>query len=187
MPDQFTEAVRAKMAKAFEVTKNDLGTIRTGRATPALIENIVISTYGGSQRLRVMELATITATDTKSLVISPFDPSTKEEIIKGILESNTGLNPVSDGSEIRITIPPLSQERRAEYLKLAKAKLEAGRIMIRQVRHEEMVRLKRSFEAKEITEDDHKRFIKVLQEITDEMIAEIDHIGEMKEKELMQI
>jgi ribosome recycling factor len=137
--------------------------------------------------MKVMEMATISATDNRSLVIVPFDPSTREEIIKGIQESNAGLTPISDGEQIRITIPPLTEERRQEYLKLARAKLEAGRIMIRQIRHEEMAKLKRTFEAKDITEDDRKRLEKQYQEITDEMIGEIDRLGDLKEKELMQI
>jgi ribosome recycling factor len=187
MDDQYTAGVKSKMLKALDVTKSDIGTVRTGRATPALVENIIIPAYGGSQKMKVMEMATISATDNRSLVIVPFDPSTREEIIKGIQESNAGLTPISDGEQIRITIPPLTEERRQEYLKLARAKLEAGRIMIRQIRHEEMAKLKRTFEAKDITEDDRKRLEKQYQEITDEMIGEIDRLGDLKEKELMQI
>ncbi len=187
MDDELTTQVRSKMHKALEVTKNDLGSVRTGRATPALVEQISISAYGGSQKMKIMEMATITTGDNKTLLIHPFDPATHDEIIKGIQEANTGLNPVSEGEQIRITIPGLTEERRQEYLKLAKAKLEAGRVMIRQIRHEEMARLKRSFEAKEITEDERKRHEKLYQEVTDEMIAEIDQLGEMKEQELLQI
>lgn len=187
MDDQYTSELRGQMQKALEVTKTDIGTIRTGRATPALIESMIISAYGGSQKLKVMEMATITTQDNRTLLVSPFDPSTKEELFKGIQETNSGLTPVIDGEQIRITIPPLSEERRQEYLKLAKAKLEGGRIMIRQIRHEEMAKLKRAFEAKEITEDDRKRGEKHLQEVTDAMISEIDNLGAQKEKELMQI
>lgn len=175
------------MLKALEVTKADLGTIRTGRATPALVEHIEIMAYEGSQKMRVRDMATITASDTQTLLIQPFDPATKEEIVKGIQEANVGLSPVIDGEVIRITIPPLSQERRQEYLKLAKAKLEAGKVMIRQIRHDEMAKLKRSYEAKETTEDDKKRLEKQIQGVTDEMVSEIDHLGSLKEQELMQI
>ena len=185
--DEFTSQIRAKMLKAFEVTKQDLATIRSGRATPSLVENIIISAYGGTQKMKVMEMATISATDTKNLVIAPYDPSTKDEIIKSLQEANTGLNPVSDGEQIRISIPPLSTERRQEYLKLAKAKLEAGKVMIRQIRHEEMGKVKRAFEAGETIEDERKRREKHLQEATDEMIAQLDNLGGAKEKEMMQI
>lgn len=187
MDDQFSSEIKQKMLKCLEVTRTDIATIRTGRATPALVEHIEVAAYGGSQKLKVRELATITTGDAKSLLIHPFDPATQEEIVKGILEANVGLSPVAESNDIRISIPPLSEERRQEYLKLARAKLEAGRIMIRQVRHEEMADLKRDFESRAITEDDKKRAEKIIQELTDEMIAELDHLGEMKEKELLQI
>ena len=186
MDDLFTARIKTSMQKALEVTKTDLGTIRTGRATPALVDHIEVIAYG-SQRMKVRELATVGVADAQTLVIHPFDPSTKDDIIKGIQEANTGLNPVSDGDVVRIAIPSLSAERRQEYIKLAHAKLEAGRVMIRQVRHEEMAKLKRAFEATELTEDEIKRQEKQIQEVTDEMIAEIDLLGDLKEKELMQI
>lgn len=187
MDDQFSSLIKSRMVKCLEITKNDLSTIRTGRATPAIIEHLEIPAYGGSQRLKLNELATISASDSKVLLVHPFDPSTIDDIIKGLQTANVGLSPVSDGNEIRISIPPLSLERRQEYLKLAKAKLEAGRVMIRQARHEEMNKVKKTFEEKEITEDDKKRQEKRIQDITDEFIAEIDHLGELKEKELTQI
>lgn len=176
-----------KMRKAFEVTHADLSSIRSGRATPALVEHIIISAYDGSQKLKVLELATITTMDAKTIVISPYDPSIITDVEKGILEANTGLTPVIDGEIIRITIPPLSQERRQEYLKLARAKLEGGRIMIRQVRQEAMHRLKKLVDDKEISEDEKKHGEKKVQELTDEMIAEIDGLGERKEQELLQV
>lgn len=175
------------MFKALEITKADLGTIRTGRATPSLVDNVVIVAYSGSQKLKIREMVTISAPDVQSLILHPFDPSTKEDIVRGIFESNLGLNPIIDGEMIRISIPPLSQERREEFLKLAKAKLEAGKVMIRQIRHDEMSQLKREYDNKEITEDDKKRFEKQIQEVTDEMIAEMDHLEHLKERELMQI
>lgn len=187
MTDQFTTSVKPKMLKSLDVTRTDLGTIRTGRATPALVENIVVSVYGGSSKLKIMELATIMVADNKNLVITPYDAATHDEIIKGIQEANTGLSPVSDGEQIRITIPALSAERRAEYLRLAKVKLEAGKVMLRQIRHDEMSKIRRAFAAEEISEDDCKRYEKHIQEVTDEMVLEVDKLGEAKEKELMQI
>ena len=175
------------MKKALEVTMGDLATIRSGRATPALVEHIVISAYGATQRLRVMEMATITTMDAKTIVIAPYDPSVIVDIEKGIQEANTGLTPVIDGDIIRITIPPLSAERRSEYLKLAKAKLESGRVMIRQMRHEGMKSLKKAADEKNISEDQQEYGDKLVQEMTDEMIAEIDSLGQRKERELMQV
>src|SRR5258706_2227849 len=129
---------REKMKKALDVTHQDLASIRSGRATPALVENIFIMAYGGTQRLRVMEMATITTMDAKTIVVQPYDASTLGEIERGIMEHSTGLTPVVDRDIIRITIPPLSEERRLEYIKLAKAKLESGRIMVRQIRGDAM-------------------------------------------------
>jgi ribosome recycling factor len=187
MDDQFTTQIKSKMLKALEITKIDLGAVKTGRATPALVEHILISAYDGTQKLKVQELATLSTSDAKTLVIHPFDPTTRDEIVKGIQEANVGLTPIAEASEIRISIPSLSEERRQEYIKLARAKLEAGRIMIRQIRHEEMVKLKRSFEGKEMTEDEKKREEKLIQQTTDEVNDEVDRLGEMKEKELLQV
>ncbi len=183
MIDALLASTRDRMKKAIEVTRTDLTSIRSGRATPALVENITVAVYGGSQHLKVMELATITTLDSKTLLISPYDPSIIAEIERGIAAANVGLNPVVDGEILRISIPPLSEERRQEYTKLAKVKLEAGKVMIRQVRHESMKELD-GFEA---SEDEKKTGQKKVQELTDEMIAEIDTMGEKKEAELMQV
>ena len=187
MIDQLLNETRDRMRKAFEITQTDLSSIRSGRATPALVEHIVISAYGGSQKLKVMELATITTMDAKTIVISPYDPSIIAEIEKGIHEANAGLTPVVDGEIIRISIPPLSEERRLEYIKLARAKLESGRIMIRQVRHEAMRDLKKAEDENTITEDDRKHGEKKVQELTDEVIADIDNLEARKEQELLQV
>ncbi len=187
MIDTLLNQTRDRMKKAIEVTTTDISSIRSGRATPALVEHIIIPAYGGSQRLKVMELATITTTDVKTIVISPYDPSIIGEIEKGIQEANRGLTPVIDGEIIRITIPPLSQERRNEYIKLARAKVEGGRIMIRQVRQDAMHQVKKLLGEKQISEDDQKHAEKQIQELTDEMIADLDGLLERKETELLQV
>jgi ribosome recycling factor len=187
MTDQILNEARDKMRKSFDITRTDLSSIRSGRATPALVENIVISCYGGSQHLKVMEMATITTSDSKTIVITPYDPSQIGDLVKGIQEANTGLTPVEDGECVRISIPLLSEERRLEYIKLAKTKLEAGRVMIRQVRQEAMKDLKKAEADNTITEDDQKHGEKMIQELTDEMIAEIDSLGDKKEQELLQV
>ncbi len=187
MIDTILAVTRDRMRKALEVTNQEISGIRSGRATPVLVENIVIAAYGGTQHLKVMEMATITTMDAKTIVIAPYDPSVIADIEHGIQESNRGLSPVVDGEIIRITIPPLSEERRQEYIKLARTKLEAGRIMIRQVRHEAMRDLKKEVDGKTISEDQDKHAQKQVQEMTDEMIAEIDTIGEKKEAELLQV
>lgn len=187
MIDTILSKAHDNMRKSIEVTKNDLQTVRSGRATPSLVEHIVITAYEGTQHLRLLEMATITTSDTRTIVISPFDPSTREDIIKSIQAVSSGLTPVSDGEIIRITIPAMSEEQRQEYLKLARVKLESGRIMVRQVRQDAMKELKRMKEEITIAEDQLKIGEKKIQELTDEMIAEIDNMGERKEQELLQI
>lgn len=172
-----------QMKKALEVLHGDLATIRTGRAAPSIVENIVVNVYGGTTRLRVMEVATVSVSDPQSLLLTPFDASITEEIRKGILESNTGLNPSSDGRVIRISIPPLSTERREELIHLMHQKLENGKVMVRQVRHESMNNIKKG----NLPEDETSRLEKEIQKITDETMAEIEALGKKKEEELMQI
>jgi ribosome recycling factor len=179
--------LKEQIQKVLDLIKTDLSTIRTGRAAPSLVENIPIVTYGGSTKLKVLELATISTSDPQTLVITPFDQSTREDIRKGILESGAGLNPVDDGRVIRITIPPLSQERREELSKLMRHKLENGRIMIRQARHDAMTEIKKMHEEKMISDDDMHRLEKEVQKIIDETMETIDSMGKQKEEELMQI
>ncbi len=185
--DQLIQDARSKMRKILDVLRTDLSTVRTGRAAPSLVENIVINAYGGTQRLRVMELATIGSSDPQTLVITPFDNSITSEIQKGIAEANVGLNPVIDGQLIRISIPRLSEERRQELIHLMRQKLENGRIMMRQVRHEGMADIKKQKEQKTVSEDEAGRMEKEVQKITDELMEEIEGMGKKKEEELMQI
>lgn len=187
MIDALLTACRDHMKKALEVTSVDLGGIRSGRATPALVEHIIVSAYGDTQKLKLMEMATITVQDAKSILIAPYDPSQVSEIAKGIQEAHTGLMPVVDGDVVRITIPPLSEERRREYIKLAHAKLEAGKVMMRQIRQDAMKDLKKIASDKKINEDDEKLGEKKIQEITDLMVKELDELGKRKEIELLQV
>ncbi len=187
MIDALIATTRDRMKKAIEVTRVDLSSIRSGRATPALVENIVVSVYGGTQHLKVMEIGTITAQDSKTLVIAPYDPSIISEIERGIAGANTGINPIVDGEILRISIPPLSEERRQEYIKLAKVKLEAGKVMVRGVRHDSMKEIDKLVDSHDIGEDEQKGGEKKIQELTDEMIVELDAMEEKKEAELLQI
>jgi ribosome recycling factor len=182
--DALATATQKKIDKVLDLIKGDLATLRTGRATPSLVENIVISAYGGSAKLKVMELATIGSTDTSTLLITPFDHATIHEIQKGIESANTGLSPIIDSNVIRITIPQLSQERREELIKAMKYKLENGKIMVRQVRHEAMDTIKKEFEGRE---DDILRLEKEVQRMIDATIETIEDFGKQKEQELLQI
>ena len=190
-------SIRSKMQQVIDLVTSDIGGIRTGRATSTLIDGITVSVYGGSQNLKIKELSTITVPDSQTLVISPWDKSIIGEIRQGILLANIGLNPVissiggsapgPDGEIIRISLPPLTTEDREKYVKLLLTKLENGKIMIRQVRGDAMHVIKRTFEDKEISEDEKFSQEKKLQEITDEFVGRIDQAGERKKQELLQI
>lgn len=179
------EEVKAKMAKVVEYVKQDVGTIRTGRATPALVENITVSAYGGGTKMRVLEMASIVASDTQSLVITPYDASTIGEIRRDIEAANVGLTPLIDNNVIRIAVPALTGERRQEYVRMLHVKLEDGRVKIRQTRHDKMGEFKRMFEEKLLNEDDRTRGEADLQKLTDKMMEEIHEIGLAKEAELL--
>ena len=180
-------SVRSKMQQAVELVTSDIGAIRTGRATSALVEGLVIAVYGGTQKLKVQELATISAPDTQTLVIDPWDKSIIGEIRQGIAAANIGMNPMIDGELIRVTMPPLTTEDREAYSRLLSTKLENGRVMIRQVRGEAMHEIKKGFEEKELSEDEKFAQEKRLQEVTDEFIAKLDEVGEKKRQELLSI
>ncbi len=179
--------IRPRMEKALEILRTEVSSIRTGRATSALIENIVCPVYGGTQKLKVVELGTITAPDPNTLAITPWDASIIGEIRQGIQGANVGLTPIIDGAVIRIAVPALTQERREEYIKLLHRHLENGRIMIRQIRHDKMVEIKRAFDEKELPEDDHFRLEEDLQKITDEFMEKIEDLGNKKEEELRAV
>lgn len=173
------------MQKAYDVLLADFATVRTGKATPSLVEHIIINAYGATQKLKVMELATIHAQDSHTLVLTPFDQSIIEEISRGIQEANVGLNPAVNENIIRIALPPLTEERRQEFVKLINQKAEQGRIMIRQVRHEAMEEAKK--QSKTISEDEVIRHEKEIQKVTDEFVGRVDSLLEQKEEELMKI
>lgn len=169
------------------VLQEDLSTVRTGKAMPSLVENVMVSVYNGAQRLRIKELATISASDPQTLVLQPFDPSIAGEIQKGIMEANVGLTPSSDGNIIRISIPPLSEERRRELIKLMKQKLENGKIAIRQIRQDVRNIVRKRHNDKEISEEQMYRMDQDIQKVTDEIMLPVDEMGRRKEAELMQI
>lgn len=178
-------AVTSKMQTVLDLVRTDIASVRTGRAVPSMVESIVVPAYGGTQRLKVMELATITASDPQTLVVSPWDKSIIGEIRQGILAANVGFNPSIDGEIIRITLAPMTTEDREKYVKLLSGKIESGRVMIRQIRGEVMQEIKKKFEAKEISEDEKFRLEKKTQELTDNFIGKIEELGETKKKELM--
>lgn len=180
-------SVRSRMQEVLDMVIADINSIRTGRATPALIEDLEVSVYGGQQKLKINELATITAPDAQTIILDPWDKSIIGEIRQGILTANVGLNPAIDGEIMRINLPPLTTEDREKYVKLLSGKLENGRIMIRQVRSDIMKGIRKDFEEKQVSEDEKFNQEKRLQEITDEFVGKIDEAGENKKQELLQI
>ncbi len=177
--------IKEKMGKSIEVMKRELATIRTGRATPALIEHIKVEYAGVPTPLN--QIAGISAPGARLLVIQPWDKGSIHSIEKAILKSDLGLNPASDGSVIRINIPPLTEERRQELIKTVRRRVEEGRIAIRNLRREAMEELKGVEKNKDISQDEYKRTLDQLQKLTDSFIADAEQIGRDKEVELMEI
>lgn len=178
------DEIRSRMSKVLDSVRADVATIRTGRATPSLVEDIVVAVYGGQQKMRVLEVATITAPDPTSLLISPWDKSISGEVRRGIEAANLGFNPVLTGDDIRINLPPLTQEDRERYVKILHQKLEDGRIHVRRARQEGMRSIKESEGQGNQGEDEIIRQEKRLQEITDEFMEKIEDVGKTKESEL---
>ena len=180
-------SIHSKMTQVVDLVIQDVGTIRGTRASPGIVEDIVVSVYHGQQKLKVNELATITASSPESLIIDPWDKSIISEIKKGIEVANIGLTPNVDGEIIRINIPPMTGEDREKFVKLLGKKLESGKVLIRQIRGEAMHDIKKKYEAKELSEDEKFGQEKRIQEITDEFINKIESIGDSKEQELLQL
>lgn len=178
------DQVRQRMEKTLGFLQDELAQIKTGRATPSLIEKIMVEAY--ETKMPLVELATISCPDPDKLLVTPFDQSIIRQIERAIASrKELGLSPVVDEEVIRIKIPPLTSERREELSRVLSQKLEAGRVAIRQIRHEERSGLKRQFEEKEINKDEWLSQMDKLQELTDEMNEEIGKMGKIKEEEIM--
>lgn len=177
--------VREKMQEALAHLKVELAQIRTGRANPALVSDIVVDAY--NDKLMVKELGQITTPEPSVLLISPWDKSIITNIVGGITKANIGLNPVVEGDVIRIVIPPLTVERREQFIKKMHGTLEKYRVEIRQIRHEFVQVAREQKAAGEISEDEQKRRVEAIQEIHDEFIEAIEVSGKEKEEELRQV
>ena len=173
------------MQKSVELLKRELATIRTGRATPALIEHLKVEYAGVPTPLN--QLSGISAPGARLLVIQPWDRSSIHSIEKAILKSDLGLTPVNDGQAIRLNIPPLSEERRQELVKAVHSRVEKEKVVIRNLRREAMDELRKLEKSKEISQDDLKRALDQLQKITDAQIASAEEIGRDKEAELKEV
>ncbi len=183
--EEILENSRKKMQKSVEVFKNELATIRAGRAAPALLDKITIDYYGAATPLN--QLATISAPEPRLLVIQPWDKGVMPNIEKAILKSDLGLTPNNDGTVIRLSIPQLTEERRKELSKVVRKKAEEARVAIRNIRREANDQLKTQEKNGALTEDDLRLFQEENTEITKEKIEEVDALLEAKEKEIMEV
>ncbi|MEA3459186.1 MAG: ribosome recycling factor [Chloroflexota bacterium] len=184
MIEDVIEEAKVKMGKAVDALRRNLMTIRTGRASPALVEGLRIECYGTSTPLG--QLATIAVPEPRLIVIRPWDPNILENIERAILQSELGLNPINDGKIIRLPIPRLTEERRRDLTKLVSRRVEEGKIAVRNCRRDALKELRTLKGEGSISEDDFYRAKDNLQEVTDEFIAKMDELGERKEKEIME-
>ena len=174
-----------RMKKSIQALEEEFNTIRTGRASSALFEKIKVEYYG--QQVPLNQVATISVPEARLVVIQPWDRSVLSEVEKAIQKSELSVNPSNDGKVIRINIPPLTEERRKEFVKLAKNKAEGCRVAIRNIRRDANEELKNKQKHSDISEDDSKRGMDDVQKLTDKYIAEVNKVLEAKEKEILEI
>ena len=184
MIDELLRESKQRMRGALEVLEDDLMAIRTGRASPALIERLQVEYYGSS--LSLIQLATISVPESRQLLIRPFDSSSLRAIERAIQASDLGLTPNSDGKVIRLNLPPLTEERRRDLVRMVNSRLEDCRVAIRNIRRDSLKDMREFEKEKMISEDELKRGESDLQDLTDEMVAQVDIIGERKETEIME-
>ncbi len=173
------------MQKSLEVLKKDFNTLRTGRVTTAVVENIKVDYYGAPTPLN--QAASVVASDATTIVIAPWDKSLLPEMERAIQEANIGVNPNNDGDQIKLFFPPMTIEQRETEAKKAKQMGEKAKIAIRNVRREANDKIKKLFKEKAITEDEEKRALDEVQKITDEFIKKVDQLVKEKEQEIMKV
>ena len=183
--EEVKKNLEEKSKKSISVLKEDLNTVRAGRANPSLLDKVMVDYYGSPTPLK--NLANIAVPDPRTLLITPFDPKSISEIEKGINVANIGINPSNDGKCVRLVIPQVTEERRKELTKTVKKMGEDSKIDIRNIRRDANDELKKREKAHEITEDELKKALEDVQKATDKTIKEIDEIVAAKEKEIMEV
>ena len=183
--DDFLKDAREHMDKSVEATRGKFGSVRTGRASPALLDRINVDYYGSQTPLK--QLATINAPEARLLTVQPYDKSSIKAIERGILESDIGLVPNNDGAIIRLQIPELTEERRKELVKVVRGIAEEGRVAIRNIRRDVMHDLRELRDAGEAGQDDEHRAEELLQKLTDEKVSELDATLKGKEEEILEV
>lgn len=179
------DETKDKMKKTIESMKKDFTMIRTGRASPAILDSIKVSAYG--QESPIKQVASISVPEPRMIVIQPWDKSVIGEIEKAIQKSDLGINPTNDGKLLRLSFPPLTEERRKDLVKVVKKRSEEGKVSIRNIRREAIEYLKEMQKEKMISEDGEHKGQDEIQKLTDEMIVEIDKVMDGKEKEIMEV
>lgn len=182
--DLFTD-VEHRMKGAVEALHRELGTVRTGRASPTLVERLQVEYYGTATPLQ--NIAAIHATDARTLTIQPWDRKAIGDIEKAILKSDLGLNPTNDGQMLRLAIPPLTEERRKDLVKVVHKKLDEAKVAVRNIRRDGHDHLRDQEKKKEISADELKRDTDRLQKMTDRYIAEVEKVGQAKEQEILSV
>ena len=185
MIERILGEITSKMQKTIDVLNRDLATVRTGRATPALVEHIKVDYHGIPTPLN--QLASISVPEAKMILIQPWDRSCIRNIEKAILTSDLGFNPVNDGNVIRIIVPPLTEERRKELIKVVRKRVEDARIALRNVRREAIEHLRDAERNKEISQDQYMRASEQIQKLTESFMEKINNIGQAKETEILEI
>ncbi len=185
MINEILDDAKKRMSKSVDALKGELARLRTGRANTALLDNIKVDYYGSPTPLS--QVANVTVADSRTLGVQPWEKGMVQVIEKAILESDLGLNPMSAGEIIRIPIPPLTQERRLNLVKLVKSEGEGGKVAVRNIRRDAISHIKELLKEKEISEDDERRAEDLVQKLTDSSVASIDKLLKEKEEELMEI
>nr|WP_309146337.1 ribosome recycling factor [Gilliamella apicola] len=184
MLNEIQKEAQERMEKSIEAFQNHISKIRTGRASPSLLDGIMVEYYGSPTPLR--QLANVVAEDSRTLAITVFDKSLTPLIEKAILTSDLGLNPASAGTVIRVPLPPLTEERRRDLTKIVRGEAEQGRVSIRNIRRDANDQIKVLLKDKEISEDDERKSQDLIQKATDAAIKKLDSVLADKEKELME-
>lgn len=185
MIEELLQDARERMLKSVDATRNEFGSVRTGRASTALLDRIMVDYYGATTPLK--QLASIGAPEARMLTVQPFDKSSIKAIEKAIMESDVGLTPNNDGNMIRLSIPELTEERRRQLVKVVRTIAEDGRIGIRNVRRDTMQDLRELRDAGEVGADDEHRAESELQKLTDEKVTELDAFLKHKEEEILEV
>ncbi|MBF8377211.1 ribosome recycling factor [Alicyclobacillus mali] len=185
MHEELIQSLQERMEKAVQNLRREFATVRAGRATPSMLDHVMVEYYGS--QMPVNQVASVTSPEPRLLVISPWDKSMLAEIEKAIQKSDLGLNPANDGSVIRLTIPALTEQRRQELVKQVRKMAEETRVAIRNIRRDGNEEIKKLEKAGDISEDDVRRLMDRVQQLTDKAIAQVDRVLEDKEKDVTQV